>query len=98
MQIDTGILIGRKCGEFAEQLSHALLQVKPAPAEVVDLLNGVADQVCCGLNALAIAARAETVEDFAQRYDRACDCYEDAASSVRLYERTHAHIDVQSAV
>lgn len=56
MLIDTSVLIGRKCAEFADQLGRVLLRGSGVEAgtSVADFeqssatLNHVADLTCCG--------------------------------------------------
>lgn len=87
MQIDTSLLIGRKCAEFADALRSVLLKSKPASESAADSLSHVADLACCGLNALHTAARASDPDEFISSYDRACAHYKDAARWVREFER-----------
>lgn len=87
MQIDTSVLIGRKCAEFADKLGRVLLRSRPAGEEAAQRLNTVADMTCCGLNALHAASKAEVVEDFADSYDRACAHLEGAESAARYAEQ-----------
>ena len=99
MNIDSSVLIGRKCAELADQLGRVLLRAQPASTEASEALNHVADLTCCGLNALFAASKAETVEDFAQSYDRAVWHCDDAARWVRQREcGSNAVVNSESAV